>query len=215
MPDLLRRARDIADEEGPRALAMRSLGELGLRRLALLHYPLEPLAPPPGAQGLSPTLLDAPTALDEFLGDHDAQEHPVLAMAARAVGLGHRAVGVRDESGRLVSASFFTTGIAAVPYLGAYVRPLPGYVYAYGAFTRPELRRAGISALRMAFLVDCLLEEGHRGLLALVLPENQEGSGFLLNAGYVREGRVLSAGFGPLRRVWVDGRRDLLEARRG
>ena len=81
----------------------------------------------------------------------------------------------RDQ--RLVAARWRQSGRIEMPYLGVSVQLHPEVSYAYDAYTRPDERRRGVSAMVTAELVKSASRAGAKAVINAVLPENRGGGG--------------------------------------
>ena len=94
-----------------------------------------------------------------------------------------------------------TTSGAWIEYLGGEMPLAPGDVYQFESYTAAPLRGRGIAAARVSAMADQLAREGHRRLIACVLPENAAAFRPLEKAGYRAVGRISALGGGPWRRL--------------
>ena len=162
-----------------------------------MHRPLDedPVAP-------VPTL---PVSV-ERLGEADVDDYLQLRPAADPAEVRARLrrglhCFVARHQGRIVHAGWVTTRDAWIDYLGVEMPLAPGDAYQFESFTAPAFRGRGIAAARVAAMAARLARDGHRRLIACVLPENAAAFRPLEKVGYRRVGQIGGLRCGPWRRV--------------
>jgi GNAT superfamily N-acetyltransferase len=158
---------------GPRALFWNALAVAGARRLLLYRMRREDVlarrAPVPGIAVRALSESEIPAYLAMRPGTAETE-------VLRRLRVGSECVAAWTD-GRLVAARWLARGRADVPYLGVSFQLGPGISYAHDAFTEPEQRRRGVSALVTAELVERAFRGGASAVINAVLPENRGGQG--------------------------------------
>jgi SAM-dependent methyltransferase/GNAT superfamily N-acetyltransferase len=191
------RALRIFRQEGARGVGIRLLGATVYRRLVVMHRSLD--------DPRAAIAADLPVTV-ELLGDRDVDDYVQLCPWASAAAIrgrlrrGLRCFVARHE-GRIVHAGWTTTSGAWIEYLGGEMPLAPGDVYQFESYTAAPLRGRGIAAARVSAMADQLAREGHRRLIACVLPENAAAFRPLEKAGYRAVGQISAIGGGPWRRL--------------
>lgn len=190
-------------DEGPRALAVKTLQELRLyRRLGLFEVPLEPDPPraEPASRGIAARELAATREdLDAYAALRpDVARDETLTRLRR----GDRCF-VALLDGRLVSSVWVATGVVPVAYLGCDLELGPDEAYAFDAFTLPGLRGLDVGTWRTELMKEQVRTAGRRRMLSLQLPENASQRRRSVRRGYRPLGVVGWYGIGPWRRLFV------------
>ena len=77
----------------------------------------------------------------------------------------------------MLGARWFTRVSADIGDLGVSLPVQAGVAYSYDAFTAPQQRGRGISAMVTAALFECAIESGATRVINAVLPKNRGGQG--------------------------------------
>lgn len=183
---LARRVTDVARREGWRGLWWRSLSATVYRRLVVVARDID--EGPPTA----PARFD----LDfEYLTVDDLGRYLQLRRDASAADVERRLragqrCALACDSGEIVSARWFSTGVAEIDYLGLAFDLPPGVAYVYDVYTAPGARGSGISREVRHVYESELRRAGARRLLGTFMPENTAGLGLVSGAGYRAVGMV-------------------------
>ncbi len=180
---------------GLRGLGMRLLAATVYRRLVVMQLSLD--APIPEATARLPVTIEPlpESGVDEYVRFRpDADPFEIGLRLAGGAGCY-----VARYQGRIVHAGWVTAGKARIAYLGCDMPLAPGDVYQFDSFTAPPFRGQGIARARVVAMARCLRREGHRRLVACVLPENPNALRPLEPVGYRAVGRIGVIRLGPWR----------------
>ncbi|MGH7314734.1 MAG: GNAT family N-acetyltransferase [Candidatus Rokuibacteriota bacterium] len=191
------RVREAFVGGGLRRLGARLLARTVYRRLVVMHLSLD--APISEAAPHVPVTIETlpESGVDDYLSfrpDADVFE------IARRFADGARCFVARYQR-MIVHAGWATAGKARIDYLGCEMPLASGEVYQFDSFTAPAFRGRGIANARVAAMARCLRREGHRRLVACVLPENPNALRPLEPLGYRAVGRIGVIKLGPWRLV--------------
>jgi len=133
------------------------------RRVDVVARPLghEPHAPP--ADGFAVRELRGGDVA-AYLRLRPDQGEPRLRARLAA---GHRCFGVWAGA-QLVHVAWIATTTVTIDYLGAQMQPLPGDLYIFDTYTRPDFRRRGCTAMRAAQVRSVFLGDGYQRSLGAV-----------------------------------------------
>jgi GNAT superfamily N-acetyltransferase len=187
----------VLRSEGLRTLYFTILGETVYRRLLLFEAPTgDRLRPAPGLESLEFAYLSAGEVGQDPL---PGQSGEIVAHRLRR---GDRCLCAR-RAGRLVAYRWIGLGETLVEYLGCTLRLAEGVAYVYDAYTVPEARGLGLSAVLWARYTERLAEEGCHTTLAAILPENRAARRAAAKLPFRRVGRVWYVQLGPWRRYFL------------
>jgi GNAT superfamily N-acetyltransferase len=193
-----RRAREVAAQQGPKALWFKVLGETVYRRLTLYEFRLDWALPsPPPGSAFDLDLL-RPEELDDYLELLPATAPEDVRARLRQ---GHRCL-VARAGGRIAHVRWSSTDSVRVDVLGCVFRLAPGNELGYGTFTHPDFRRHGLGRAVRVEMLRRLREEGVTRSLAIVEPENIPAVTFNDRFGSRRIGVIGRLGAGSVRRCF-------------
>lgn len=192
------RAARVYREKGLGGVWFGALSRVGYRRLVLLERRLDEPTPsrPPRTDAEIRPLQPADEAAFEALGQCDP------GVFRHRLGLGHQCWGAW-VSKRLRHVAWLASGQAWVEYLRCRLSLDDGVLYAYNAYTDPAYRTLGLSAARQSVWLPVLRRQGHKLVLAAILPDNPAALPPCLKVGYRRIGVVRAIGAGRRPRVFV------------
>lgn len=166
---ILRRAREVLQEESFKSLWFKVLGETVYRRMVLRDRLLDEPIPEVTARLPVVVSLLGETELDEYLA---ARPEADPSEIRRRFAAGQLCIVARHE-GRIVNTCWATTGRAWIGYLAREVRLAPDEVYIYESYTLPSSRGQNIAPVRLMHALRYFREAGYRRVLAAIMPENQ------------------------------------------
>ena len=181
-----------------RSFVMRGLGMTFYRRLEWyerrfgVDIPLVEAGVP-----LEPGFLDLETAL----GWTSVHPHLDAAEVRKRFARGDRCHGSRYD-GRLVTASWISTGTARIDYLGLTLTLPADAFYHYDRYTVPDLRGLHIAPATGSHLGRALAAEGLTMLTCTVLQENVSALQNVLGFDMHRTATIGWFGIGPLHRTF-------------
>jgi hypothetical protein len=126
---------------------------------------------------------------------------------------GHLCLGLHD-SGVLLQCRWFATSAMPVPSLGLTWEPRPGDCLAFGAVSRPDIRRRGIYGTLSARRTTLGTERGVRRSIALIAWWNRPPLKGTHRMGYRPIGAVVLWKLGPFTVHTASGRARILPGRR-
>jgi RimJ/RimL family protein N-acetyltransferase len=196
----LRRAVEVARNEGGRSLVFRLLAETFYRRL--LVFELELAGRPPAAK--PPADLSFGWLEENRVIEYERLRPGRGGQALARLREGHSCFGTWF-AGELVGARWLATGSPFVEYLDLSLPLAEGDVYHYDSFTSPKQRRRGLSTISQAKLAEVVERDGRRRIIRAVLPENRAAVRDAEKAGFRRQGSVGFVRLGPWRREFRHG----------
>ena len=191
------RVSHVLARDGIRGLGIAILGATVYRRLLLMELSLDqPASAPSPTVSVEVDVLGR-TDIDDYL-DFRPEADPFEIR--RRLDNGCLCFVARTD-GRIVHAGWAVMTRAWVQYLGCELPLEQGDVYQFDSFTEPASRGKGLARTRITVMARHLRQQGHRRLLAAVLPENAAAFGPLQAVGYRTVGMLGMIRLGPWRHV--------------
>jgi SAM-dependent methyltransferase/GNAT superfamily N-acetyltransferase len=186
MTNVCRRAIEILQRDGVRALWFAVLGRTLYRRLVLLERRLDADIPEVGPRVPVVIGLLEPAEAAEYARFHWPLD---VAEVERRLAAGHWCF-VARHAGAIVHAGWAVAERGWIDYLGCPAPLRAREVYQTDSFTAPAYRGLDLAGARVAMMARWLRARGYRRLLAAVLPENRAAFRPLEKVGYRRIGWI-------------------------